>query len=73
MDSPYQGVHMSIQKSPLCQTCNVSEAAEVLGCGSAAVRRLIRQGHLQTLPVGRKVRITIRSIDALLGGQGAGH
>lgn len=48
------------------ETLSVVEAAQVLGIGADTVRRLIRDGHLGALTVGRRIRVPRLAIDQLL-------
>lgn len=44
----------------------ILDVAEVLSVGRSTVYELISEGHLETVHIGRSVRITTQSVEALV-------
>jgi excisionase family DNA binding protein len=53
------------------QTRTVYEAAERMGCHPLTVRRLIRDGKLRAVRIGRKVVVPVSALDEFLERQPA--
>ena len=50
----------------LSLTVGVKEAAARLGFGQASVRRLIREGKLPVICVGRRLRVPVRMLEEMV-------
>lgn len=50
----------------LRRTYKINEVAQALGLGRTTIHKLIRQGELQKIKLGRSTLISAESVDALL-------
>lgn len=48
------------------KTYKVDEVAEILGLGRTTIHKLIREGELQKIKLGRSTLVPLESVDALL-------
>ena len=51
----------------------IPEAAELLAIGRSTVYELIAFGHLETVPIGRSVRVPTASIEAFVDRERSGR
>ena len=49
--------------------CSIPDAAKALGIGRSKTYDLIREGRLETVPIGRRRLVRVDSVRALASGQ----